>query len=410
MSLELIILKKILYILLLFYMAGCSGIKTTKSGLLENESVTKGLEKEADKYPEAESKPEAKHPLEIERVKPVFEVTPIKKEAEPPKKVIIKKPKTKEVFIVATSDLHGRILNHEYGGYDKRKNKDPNDKQAIGGFAKTASFIKDMRKKHPNLILVDLGDAYFYEPFNTKPSPNIVPILNYLNYDLYVLGNHELYLKRSLLEGNVKDFKGSIITNNIYIDEKRYDRTLDYKILDVNGIKIAFTGSTVPQKGIRKLLLSYEYDINDPYIETKRVEKEMSKDYDYFIGLEHLTEGDFEEYSGAKSILEKDNKLDLVLNGHTHQEKKYKVDDKYLIQNSAYGISAISIKITFTQLDGKWVATKVSPKIHYLNEYEADKDFVEKFQDLDKETTEYEANSFKKWEEVYNKLHKYIIP
>ena len=53
------------------------------------------------------------------------------------------------VSILATSDVHGRMLPWDYGT-DKA--------DSSGSYAQISSFLKEYRSQHANVIMVDAGD------------------------------------------------------------------------------------------------------------------------------------------------------------------------------------------------------------------------------------------------------------
>lgn len=330
-----------------------------------------------------------------------------KKEVKPTEKEVTTKPpenQKKEIVIVGTADIHGRIYPYKYKESDSDK---------LGGFAKASTFIKEMRNKYPDLLLIDMGDSYFYEPLVKENSPSIVPVLNYLKYDVMVMGNHELYLKNSFLTREMNKFNGIAIANNVYLEkgEQIIEVLPNYAVLEVDGIRVAFTGSSVPQLGIRKFLLSYEYNIKDPLQETKRAITTLTGKYDLLVGTFHLTKYKANGSSGVFEVMEGVPEFHLAFNGHMHEiDGRWIVDGKHIISNAAYGITARYAKIQLEKIVGRWKVMSVEPHTVYLDDYEADPEFLSKFLELHKETVDYVESGPSGWEKIYKKLNKYIIP
>jgi 2',3'-cyclic-nucleotide 2'-phosphodiesterase/3'-nucleotidase len=88
--------------------------------------------------------------------------------------------KEKKLTLIETTDLHGVIFP-----FDFIENKDIN-----ASLANSASYMKSIREKKENLVLLDNGDnlqgqptVYYYNFIDTA-SPHIMPeALNYLGYD-----------------------------------------------------------------------------------------------------------------------------------------------------------------------------------------------------------------------------------
>ena len=391
-------LKNIAVLLLLVLMTGCSNLRDKEEIVtppVVEEEVIVIPEEPVIIVPEVEPEVEEIIP-EVEEeviVKPIAPITPPK----PPEN-----PK-KEIVIVGTADLHGRIYPYKYKEFDR---------DDVGGFAKVATFIKEMRKKYPDLLLIDAGDVYFYEPFISANSPSIIPIMNYLDYDMIVMGNHELYMKNSYLIEEMSKFDGQAIVNNVSLAKNGNEEILpNYATYEVDGIRVAFTGSSIPQMGIRKFLLSYEYNIADPLPETKKAVAELEGKYDLLVGAFHLNKFGQNGSSGVVEVMENVPEFDFAFNGHEHvDDGDWTADGKHIIANNAYGITASYAKIKMEQIDGEWKVISVEPHIVPLDDYESDPEFMSRFLDLHNETKDYVESGFQNWEKVYHKLHQYIIP
>src|SRR5438132_992050 len=96
---------------------------------------------------------------------------------------------TAHVVIVATTDVHGRVLGWDY----------VRDAAAPGGLSRAATMVETLRAQYPEqVVLVDAGDliegnlfaAYFAERDSQRPHP-VVDALNAMQYDAATPGNHE---------------------------------------------------------------------------------------------------------------------------------------------------------------------------------------------------------------------------
>src|SRR2546426_6143783 len=130
-------------------------------------------------------------------------------------------PDTAHIVIVATTDIHGRVLGWDY----------VRDAAAPGGLSRAATALETLRARYPgNLVLFDAGDLLQGNPFATffghydkrQPQP-IVDALNALQYDAVTPGNHDFdfgvdFLRRAAAEatyhyvsGNVQDSTGTLM-------------------------------------------------------------------------------------------------------------------------------------------------------------------------------------------------------
>ncbi|MGL5087911.1 MAG: metallophosphoesterase, partial [Cetobacterium sp.] len=140
----------------------------------------------------------------------------------------------------ATSDVHGRIYPYEYG---------IDSEDASAGFAKTYTIVKALREKNPNLILMDVGDTVqdnSVELFNNLETHPMVEAMNTMNYDAWILGNHEFNFEKDFLLRNIKNFKGSVISTNIENEDDGSKFVLPYQIFEIEGVKVALVGGIPP--------------------------------------------------------------------------------------------------------------------------------------------------------------------
>ena len=97
------------------------------------------------------------------------------------------------VTVLQTSDLHGMVNPFDYAS----------NAQTQSSLAHVATIVENERKTDPDLLLIDTGDSlqanYIQEFRNDVPHP-MIAALNYLQYDAWVLGNHEFNFEFSSLE------------------------------------------------------------------------------------------------------------------------------------------------------------------------------------------------------------------
>src|SRR5215831_5600510 len=89
-------------------------------------------------------------------------------------------PLRAHVVILATTDMHGRILPIDYY----------TNKYDHVGIAKVATLVKEARKNDPDLLLLDSGDTiqgtpleYFHNKRNNTPPDPMMLAMNALHYD-----------------------------------------------------------------------------------------------------------------------------------------------------------------------------------------------------------------------------------
>ncbi|WP_167006254.1 5'-nucleotidase C-terminal domain-containing protein [Mumia sp. ZJ430] len=133
---------------------------------------------------------------------------------------------TPRLTVLATTDLHGQVRDHDYG-------TDRPYEDAYGnriGLARVAGVVRRLRESIPTALLVDAGDvlegsalSHEYARLLAEAADDDVPLhpmaaaMNHLGYDAVALGNHELdygvralarfreQLDAPLLAGNAHD-------------------------------------------------------------------------------------------------------------------------------------------------------------------------------------------------------------
>jgi 2',3'-cyclic-nucleotide 2'-phosphodiesterase/3'-nucleotidase len=99
---------------------------------------------------------------------------------------------TMHLAIMETTDLHGHVRSYDYL---------KNQPDLNFGIEKTSTLIHQVRKINPNHLLIDNGDTFegsaitdyqiLTKPIACKESLSIYKVMNYLNFDASVIGNHE---------------------------------------------------------------------------------------------------------------------------------------------------------------------------------------------------------------------------
>ncbi len=225
------------------------------------------------------------------------------------------KPKTKKITILHTNDVHSQIdplpgNHYKYPG--------------LGGFARRATIIEQVRKENPNTLLLDAGDIFQGTPyFNYYDGEIEFKLMSKLKYDLATIGNHDFdngidgllaqlpNASFGFVSANY-DFKNTVL--NGYVEP--------YKVLIKDGIKIGVFGLGIALEGLVNKNLYKETKYLDPIEiaqEMTRVLRELEQ-CELVICLSHIGydyRNDKDKISDLK--LAKNTKdIDLIIGGHTH--------------------------------------------------------------------------------------------
>lgn len=145
----------------------------------------------------------------------------------PPEEIPERSPsgnKITKITLINTNDLHAYLPN----------------------MPEVAGIIDDLKKQHPDAILVDGGDIAYNPPISDKHYFEPMPeIMNAMGYQVASLGNHEFQWSNKKLEDDViSKVTSDVICGNALDKEtgSYLPGVSPYVIKEVNGIKIGFIG------------------------------------------------------------------------------------------------------------------------------------------------------------------------
>ena len=155
----------------------------------------------------------------------------------------VPQPDTAHIVIVATTDVHGRVLGWDY----------VKDAAAPGGLSRAATALETLRARYPNnLVLVDAGDllqgnpfaAYFGRYDKRQPQP-IVDALNALQYDVVTPGNHDFDFGVDFLRSAAKQATYRYVSANV--EDSTGAPFFPQTVVVARGpVKVGITGFTTP--------------------------------------------------------------------------------------------------------------------------------------------------------------------
>ena len=286
------------------------------------------------------------------------------------------------IKLLGTSDVHGRIVPWSYGA-------DVEDKS--GSYAQIATYVKDVRKNNKNVVLVEVGDAIqdnqidvFAKDKKYYKDHPIPKGLNEMNYDIFVLGNHEFNFGMKALDEILKDIKAKKLTANFYHkkNDKRYiDATT---IIEKDGVKLGIIGLSTPMSA------KFEEDTGNlkdmkftsPTEEARtQVEKLKAKGVDAIIAVTHMgidNENNIPD-TGMRDVINAVDGIDVVIAGHMHKDVPSETIKNTLItEPHRYGTVVSEVDLTFDINDKKEVKlVKKESKTVPVKALEADKKIVE---------------------------------
>ena len=251
--------------------------------------------------------------------------------------------KEKKITILHTNDVHSHI-----DPFPEDHPRNP----SMGGVAKRANIIEQIRKEEANVLLLDAGDIFQGTPyFNYYGGELEFKLMSMMKYDLATLGNHDF-------DNGIDGFYAQLPHANFEFVSANYDFkntelngiVKPYKTFIKDGIKIGVFGLGIELEGLVDKKLYKETKYNNPIEVATDITKTLKEKEkcDLIICLSHLGfdyKNEKDKVSDLK-LAAATQDIDLIIGGHTHTfldkpvVKTNKVGKQVIInQVGAYGIN-----------------------------------------------------------------------
>lgn len=212
------------------------------------------------------------------------------------------------------------------------------------GYAGLELYKKQMLKETPYVTLVDAGDAIQGATFgNISKGENIVKIMNKMNYDVAVPGNHEFDYGMKQFMKLSKFLKCGYVSSNFRMTKNGKLVFPAYKIIKYGKKKVAYVGVSTPET-FTKSTPAYFQDAEGNFAYSFGGENEGKKIYadvqeaidsargkgaDYVVLVAHLGNSDITAGWTSSDIIANVSGADVLLDGHSHEViPAVKVQDK----------------------------------------------------------------------------------
>src|SRR5436309_3263442 len=269
-------------------------------------------------------------------------------------------PDTAHIVIVATTDVHGRVLGWDY----------VRDAATPGGLSRAATVVETLRAQYPDqVVLVDAGDliegnlfaGYFADRDSQRPHP-VVDALNAMQYDVATPGNHEFDFGPAVLARATGDATYHYVSANIF---KGVSDTLVYPphvVVTRAGVKIGITGLTTPgvmvwsrgQLGrvrVRPIaeaapLALRRLDLAGVDLKVVLIHSGLNEPSSY----DTTGVGDENAALGLATIPLPAPRPDLVIVGHSHKEMRdYVVNGVHFVQPRNFALSLAVVHVSLVK-------------------------------------------------------------
>ena len=282
------------------------------------------------------------------------------------------------ITILGTSDLHGTFVPWDYS---------TDTANLAGSLSQIATQVHQVRVEQPNVILVDAGDTIqgnFVETFkNDKTSPMILGF-NALNYDVWVMGNHEFDFGLKPLSTSLNQFKGTALAGNILWDSgKPYLPA--YKIIERQGVKIGIIGMDTPMtaefaKGTDRVK---GLNFTDPVQAVKQAVQQIQGQVDAIVLVAHMGIDNENQRpgTGVGDIARANPELAAIVAGHMHVKVDKEVINGVIVtEPDKYGRALSRIDLQFEQHNGKYVLINKDSYTYPIKGIASDKKLEEIYQ------------------------------
>ncbi len=159
-----------------------------------------------------------------------------------------------QITILQTTDVHCQLHAHDELFWE---NNELTFRKA-GGYPHMATALKKLKEKNPeNTITLDTGDMFQGSMLSVKTTGQaFVPLLNAMDYDLYLPGNWEVVYYKKNMQKLLGGLLAPKICANMYHDlgdGKKGELIFQpYQIMHRMGVKIGFLGYTDPLVPLRQ--------------------------------------------------------------------------------------------------------------------------------------------------------------
>src|SRR5712691_10692 len=281
-------------------------------------------------------------------------------------------PDTAHIVIVATTDIHGRVLGWDY----------VRDAAAPGGLSRAATALETLRSRYRGrLVLVDAGDllqgnpfATFYARYDKRQPEPLVDALNALQYDVVTPGNHDFdygldFLRRAatqatyrFVSANVEDSSGGPLFPKMVI-------------LPRGAVKVGITGFTTPgtmlwdraqlaASRVRVRRIAGAAPAALARLEGEGADLKVVLIHSGFGASSYDTTGVGPE-NDAAALAAVNPKPDIVIVGHTHREIRDTVNNGVVFvqpKNWVQSLSVVHVSMSRDQgggPGGRWRVTSI---------------------------------------------------
>lgn len=256
-----------------------------------------------------------------------------------------------DVAMIHWNDFHAANLSYTPSYRNSENIK-------VGGSAILAGYIDSLRNIYTEALVLNAGDDFQGSPVSSiTQGLSQILILNKIKPDAYTIGNHEFDYGKQRLYDVLKKANFTVLSSNIYDEDKKALFSKPYQIFEKDNVKIAVIG--VVYKSLKSSVIPANVEglrILDPVEEIKKYVNEVKNKADLIVVLSH---SGFDQDSLYAEQLEE---VDVIVGGHSHSwlRKPVVVNDILILQAGSRGERVGLLKM------------KVDKKANKIKSYEYD--------------------------------------
>ena len=216
------------------------------------------------------------------------------------------------LVILHTNDTHSRIdpFPDDGGRF-----------AGLGGVARRAALIDDIRARNENVLLLDSGDIFQGTPyFNFFEGEIEFKTMSAMDYDVATLGNHDF-------DNGVDGFMEALPHADFAFISSNYDvhgspmepHVAPYTTRTFGGLKVGLFGLGIAFDGLVLPSLHEGVSYEDPVGVAREMVQQLRADgCDLVLALSHLGYQYDSDRVSDVTVAEQVEGIDLILGGHTH--------------------------------------------------------------------------------------------
>ncbi|MCL0034592.1 5'-nucleotidase C-terminal domain-containing protein, partial [Dehalococcoidia bacterium] len=228
------------------------------------------------------------------------------------------------ITILHTGDLHGHL--------------DPfkpwRAEEYIGGIARIATLVNQIRAEEPNTILLDAGDTIHGTNLaNLLKGESVIAAMNAIGYTAMVVGNHDFNYGLGVLQERAEQAKFPILGANVqYKIGESVPFLPPYTIVEVGGLGIGIIGLVTTDTPIVTHPRNVEdLEFLDPVTVTREIVEQIGPQVDLIVLLAHM--GSAEE----GPVLMEVPGIAVSVSAHTHEERVEQIGNTILVDSGEHG-------------------------------------------------------------------------